>query len=280
MNKLHIVTVATHELYYYPYLIQSCKRNGNEIVTLGFGEQWHGFAWKFNLMIEYLKTIPLTDYVCFVDGYDVVCCRNLDNLLKDFLRIKNQRNCKIVVGHDKIFKEGEDLRLHMLSHVYVNSRCKNQSLNSGTYIGSVKDVLEILEKTYNLDPRDNVDDQILLTQICNKTNDIHIDVDNELFLTMIKTHEEIDDYLYISKKGIEYNNNKPYFIHGAGDTFLDNVIRNLGYKLNNDNIKNQILNKQYKKDPYNIKLKTFNNKINYIIIFLLIILFIFINNFK
>ena len=285
MSKLHIVTVATDPLYYYNYLKESCARNNNNIVTLGFGRKWRGFAWKFNLMIKYLSKLPLTEYVCFVDGYDVVCCRNLDTLINDFIKIKKERKCKIVVGHDKIYKEGKDLENHKLSYVYVNSRCKNQSLNSGTYIGLVKDVLEILKKTYNLDPKDNVDDQVLLTEICKNTYDIYIYVNNLLFLTMIKTHQEIDNYLIINKNGIIYNDNKPYFIHGAGDTFLDNVIKKLGYKINNNIIQNQILNKQYKKDPYNIVYEddeyksTINNDHNYyhFILFLLLAILILYN---
>ncbi len=279
MSKLHIVTVATDPLYYYNYLKLSCKRNNNEIVTLGFGRKWRGFAWKFNLMIKYLSKLQPDDYVCFVDGYDVVCCRNLDTLIDNFIKIKNKKKCKIVVGHDKIYKEGKDLENHKLSYVYVNSVCKNQSLNSGTYIGLVQDVLDILKQTYSIDPKDNVDDQVLLTEICKKTNDIYIDVDNQLFLTMIKTHEEIDSYLTIDKTGITYNNNKPYFIHGAGDTFLDNVIKKLGYKINNKIIQNQILNKQYKKDPYNIVYEDeeIDNDYNYthIILFLLLALLLF-----
>ena len=77
MNKLHIVTVATDSQYYFPYLVESCKRNGKELEVLGMGEVWQGFNWKYVKMMEYLKTLPTDDIVCFVDGYDVVCCRNL-----------------------------------------------------------------------------------------------------------------------------------------------------------------------------------------------------------
>lgn len=31
MNKLYIVTVATHPDFYFPYLVESCKKNGKEL---------------------------------------------------------------------------------------------------------------------------------------------------------------------------------------------------------------------------------------------------------
>ena len=104
MNNLHIVTVATDPKYYFPYLVESCKRNGKELEVLGFGEKWKGFYWKYELMIEYLKSVSENDIVCFIDGYDVICTRDLNELKESFIKIKNEKNCKIIVGHDKIKK--------------------------------------------------------------------------------------------------------------------------------------------------------------------------------
>ena len=39
INDLHIVTVATESKYYFPYLIESCKRHGKELEVLGYGEK-------------------------------------------------------------------------------------------------------------------------------------------------------------------------------------------------------------------------------------------------
>lgn len=69
---MKLVTVATHSERYFPYLELSAKRNGHDLVVLGWGEKWQGFAWKFMLMLEYLKTLKPDEIVCFVDAYDVV----------------------------------------------------------------------------------------------------------------------------------------------------------------------------------------------------------------
>ena len=161
MDKLHIVTVATDPKYYFPYLVESCKKNGKELEVLGMGEVWQGLNWKFLKMIEYLKTLPTDDIVCFIDGYDVICCRNLNQLVYEFKEIKERTGCKLVVGHDK------KSTMMSLSVLFFGS-CNNNNINSGTYIGYVKDTLEIIQKIYELNPKNDADDQVLMTQYCKK----------------------------------------------------------------------------------------------------------------
>ena len=95
MNQYHIITVATDPKYYFPYLVESCKNLGKELKVLGMGEKWEGFNWKYKQMVEYLNQLPKTDIVCFVDGYDVVCCRNLNELPRAFLKIKKNIIAKL-----------------------------------------------------------------------------------------------------------------------------------------------------------------------------------------
>jgi hypothetical protein len=59
------------------------------------------FVWRFKLMIDYLEKLDENDIVCFVDGYDVICTRNLNELVDEFVKIKNKTNCKIIVGYDR-----------------------------------------------------------------------------------------------------------------------------------------------------------------------------------
>ena len=42
-------------------------------------------------MLNFLDNI---DLVCFVDGYDVVCVRDLNELKDEFLKIQKETNCK------------------------------------------------------------------------------------------------------------------------------------------------------------------------------------------
>jgi len=246
MNNLHIVTVATESDYYFPYLVESCKRNGKELTVLGYGEKWKGFTWKFRLMLDYLKGLNDYDIVCFVDGYDVICTRNLNELKDEFIKIKNETNCKIIVGHAKFIKDNIFHYLSYLGDVNKFGQCNNIDINSGTYIGYVIDLLEILQNIYNLNPNDTADDQILMIKYCNisNNNDIFIDTDNKLFLSLDKGFAEIDYVIKVNNKEIIYKNNRPFFLHAPGQTYLDNTIRLLGYNLTNNNIKKKMIFKK------------------------------------
>jgi hypothetical protein len=274
MSVLHIVTVATSSEYYFPYLIESCKRNGKELAVLGYGEKWKGFVWKFSLMLEYLKKLDKNDIVCFIDGYDVICTRNLNDLKDEFLKIKSNTNCKIIVGHDKIIKDTLFHYFNYITNINNFGLCNNISINTGTYIGYVDDLIDILEKIYNLDPTYSADDQKLLIKYCNiiNNNDIFIDIDNKIFLTLNKPFAEIDNLIEINNNEIIYNNNKPFFLHGPGQTYLDNIIKLLGYDLNHNKIKNAMIDKTIKRALFEWK----NNKmiqIFFVIIVLIIIIY-------
>jgi len=221
--NLHIVTVATQSEFYFPYLVESCKKHGKKLEVLGFGEKWKGYNWKFKLMIDYLKKLSENDIVCFVDGYDVICVRNLNELVPEFLKIKEDTNCSVVIGHDKRYTIA-----HYPSLLFFGS-CVGQDLNSGTYIGYVKDLLLILTDSYNIDPLNNRDDQFLITQYCKKyPSKFHVDETSKLFLALGYPFQELDYYVKINKY-VEYNGERPFFIHGAGGGYLNNILTKLDY---------------------------------------------------
>ena len=226
MNNLHIVTVATEPKYYFPYLIESCKKHGQELEVLGYGEKWQGFNHKFQLMITYLKQLPQDDIVCFVDGYDVLCVRNLDELKHDFIAATKKHKCKIIVAQDKHTNYFFDF-----IHPFIFGTCKDLYLNSGTYIGYVRDLLDIITTIYKKNPDKSKDDQKLLTEYCKKNeHQFYIDEKNEYFFTQVTFLSEIDDYITVKNKDVVIvNNMMPFFIH-VPHGYLDNLIINLRIK--------------------------------------------------
>lgn len=225
MDNLHIVTVATESKYYFPYLVESCRLNGKELEVIGYGKKWNGFKTKFRWMLEYLEKIDPNDIVCFVDGYDVICTRNLNDLRNAFIQIHKNTSCKIIVGFDNV----QWFLNKLIVETYFGT-CNNTSLNSGTYIGYAKDLSQILKSIQLSNNNDNADDQMCLTQYCKSNNTIfHIDKDSEIFLTIAHPLHEIDDIVNIDNGTLSYNNNVPFFLHGPGSTFLDNVVIKLGY---------------------------------------------------
>ena len=280
MNTLKIVTVATQSNYYFPYLKESVERNGGELVVLGSGEEWHGFNWRYQLVIEYLKTTNKTDIVCFVDGYDIICCRNLNKLTTDFLKLKNTHNCKIIVGEDKYYTS-EILKQIMAYNIFNGGTCKEKFLNSGTYIGFSEDILDVIINIYTNSISNMDDDQLLMKKYCRlNPHDFYIDVKSELFLTIIKPYSEIDDLVHIENGKLRYKNSEPYFIHGSSNTYLDNILLKLGYKIDNT-IRNKLKDDFYKKyslyfspNIYNKYVENENYKKYYVLIILILIIII------
>jgi hypothetical protein len=264
MSNLHIVTVATESKFYFPYLVESCKKNGKKLEILGFGTEWKGYNYKFKLIIEYLHKLPENDIVCFVDGYDVLCIRELYQLPSVFVNLKTKHNCKMIVGYDNT----DNILLKIINQMTFGS-CKNSYINSGTYIGYVKDVLEIIKKVYNLNAENKADDQVLLTKYCTiRPNDIYIDEGEEIFLNLIR-QGDLSNHVEIKNKQILHKGKHPFFIHAAGGmSHLDNIIPKLGYEYN-DNIGDQLISVYYKKFFYYLRL-------NLIYIFIAIVVIILI----
>lgn len=268
MNNLHIVTVATESRLYFPYLVESCKKNGINLTVLGYGEEWKGFSWRFKKMIELLKNIPSDDIVCFLDGYDILCVRNLNELVPEFLKIKKDTNCKIVIGSDQFYYT---FCKYWAKFTYGD--CDNKLLNGGNYMGLAKDLLGILEYTYKKYPDDNNDDQLLLTKYCVQNPKMfYIDTESKIFLVYMKPFTEVRDVVIIKNDNVYYNNNRPFFVHTPGG-FLDKLIIDTGYNYNYDNnIQDEIYKKVFNFSIFN----QFKNALHIIIPLLIVVLSILI----
>lgn len=173
--KIFIVTVATEKKFYMPYLEESIKKNNGNLIILGLGQKWQGFNWRNKLMLDFLKTIDPDDIVCFVDGYDVICVRDLREITDVFLQLKKKNNCKIVVAENKIIMNNLFNIYNFIKVKIIFDKCINKLINSGTYIGHVKDVLYVLKQVYTGD--NTLDDQKILVKYCKSNpNDIYIDL--------------------------------------------------------------------------------------------------------
>uniref|UniRef100_A0A6C0B823 PLOD1-3-like GT domain-containing protein n=1 Tax=viral metagenome TaxID=1070528 RepID=A0A6C0B823_9ZZZZ len=246
MEDLHIVTVVNESKYYFPYLVESCKRNGKELEVLGLGETWTGFNFKYKKMADYLKTLPETDIVCFVDGFDVICTRDLIEIKEIFLKLKAETDCKMIVGDDKLVITEF---LHFFSSLYFGN-CNGEYLNSGTYIGYVKDLSEILNKILKANSSDDADDQRIMIEYCNRyPGEIYLDKNNKLFLALAYPGLELDSLFRINEDLVSYNNENPFFVHAMGGGYLENTIRKLGYSIN-DETKNKLFYDNIKKSFY------------------------------
>ncbi len=287
-NLLHIVTVATDIKYYMPYLIESIKRNNNELEILGLNMKWTGFNLKFNLMKEYLSKLPEDDIVCFCDGYDVLCVRDLNEMINEFKRIKNKTNCKIITSCD--FCLGQ---FNIISSILFTSNITTNIINSGLYMGCVKDLIIMYNFIHsNYGSYDYLDDQMLINRF-NQMNPgyIYIDKKSELFYTLWESniYYDIKNNIFNTKSDLikfvdikdnklySINKTRPFFLHACGNGYLNTIMNKLGYKINknaiDDNKYNTLLQKIKSRIDIRFKSNIIIFKYNYIFYIIIIIIF-------
>lgn len=227
---MKLVTVATHESGYFKYLKESCERYQAQLDVLGWGQKWQGFAWRLKLMLDYLDELQDNEIVCFIDSFDVILLRPLDELETFFKNFSSSTGVKIVVGCDKpntFFK----LVYHMIFYT-----CNEKPLNAGTYIGYCKDIKNMLNDIWKSSKGPKDDDQVIMGKYCiNKSKlheeMLHIDCDSVFFWTRLNTFGHfMTNQSYIKDGYLYYNGLKPFFAHGNGNTYMWDLIRGLGYE--------------------------------------------------
>lgn len=225
---MKLVTVATHNEGYFDYLKQSCEKFNTDIDVLGYGEKWKGFGWRLNLIIDYLNDIENeNEVVCFIDAYDVILLRSLDEMENFFIHFSNTYNINIIIGTD----ENQNTILKLLGGI-IFGNCNGIRINAGTYIGYKKDLLEMLNSITI--EKDSDDDQVLITEYFKKNHDkVYIDTTCLFFLTIGRPLFDFDKHKNVSVKDniITYNGLTPFIAHAPGNTNMNSLIEKLGYNL-------------------------------------------------
>ena len=229
---MRLVTVADKELGYMPYLIQSCKRHNANIDILGKGLEWKGFNDKYHLMSDYLNNLHDDEIVCFIDAFDVILLRTLEELEAFFKEFSAKTGANLIVGCDKL----QQTYLEMYS-TWRFSKCQDKKINSGTYIGYVKTIKEMVSKILADDANRSSDDQVLMTKLCKREpNKFFVDCDSVFFLTIMNPFKNFLDTkgVRVSNKQLYYYGNIPFFAHGNGNTDMNPLLIALGYDVTDE----------------------------------------------
>jgi hypothetical protein len=235
------ITVATHSERYFDILQESAKRNNIDLVVLGWGEQWKGYVWKFNLLIEYLKTCNDDEIILFIDGYDVFFIRSEEDIIQNFLELKNNnKNVKVFIGEDG--KPTDIISKYIYNRMFPDT-CKDLKINTGMYIGYAKDLRDMFDNLCNtISCNDTMNDQRLLGNYCSQNPDnFFIDTENKIFLNLfsdILNNNKIDfnnANITVDKNNKNgnyiktFNNIYPCVIHGPGNANLEELFNLYGY---------------------------------------------------
>ena len=231
---MKLVTVATHSQSYFPFLLESCNRYGAELVVLGFNQPWQGYNQKNLLMKEYLDTLAPDEIVCFIDAYDVLLLRPLEDLENLFVNFNKITGARIIVGCDQ---KATGEKIGPVVRLYFGA-CNNKYVNSGTYIGYAADLHEMMTYIMN-EVSDDVkaDDQIMIRKYCSATKSVHIDCDRIFFLTLVGgaqfplNHPNINIVIDPHSHELHFNNIRPFLVHGAGNINMMKLVEALGYDI-------------------------------------------------
>ena len=221
---MRFVTVATEDQGYFRYLLKSCKRHDIRLDVLGWGQKWRGFNWRTQLLLEYLKRLPRNEIVCVIDAYDVIILEDALKIEVRFRDLCTKYHSNIIVGSENPLNS-----FVLFSARLVFGACKGQLPNAGTYIGEARHLLEMLGKFRQVSVKDDADDQKIMTDVCEKHPSImHIDVKNELFMTVNSSFKEVRPKV-IDERIVLDDGLKPCLLHANGNTRIDGALRDLGY---------------------------------------------------
>lgn len=226
---MKFVTVATHSKGYFKYLLQSCERHNIKLDTLGWGEKFQGWVWRMDLIKKYYESLEPEEIVCFIDAYDVIILQDADEIEKRFL----DTGARIVVAEDF----NTDSFAEWKARWFVFGTCKDVRINAGTYMGYAGDLLWMMNTMCAMNDCDGnkkLDDQVMMTNLCqNVPFRFHIDTSKDIFLCMcFRLGMEIAGVEVDGQKMLTYKRTaNPCILHGAGNANLDEVIKKLGYDI-------------------------------------------------
>ena len=209
---INFACVATEMKLYLPYLQALLP----DLVVLGLNTKWEGFITKYKLLQAYLSTLKDEDIICFIDAYDVLPTQQVKQLQANYEAFEAEHpHVKMIVGYDRV---DNFIHEYLSREIFGTVNAPGQAqmrLNSGQFIGRVKNIREIisyiLENTAYF-----LTDQVELTKYANEMpGDVYIDAEQHFFYVKSKPLQQI--LPPANKRGCA-------FVHANGNGFLDTFL--------------------------------------------------------
>eukprot|EP00922_Rhytidocystis_sp_ex-Travisia-forbesii_P043656 GHVS01065129.1.p1 GENE.GHVS01065129.1~~GHVS01065129.1.p1 ORF type:complete len:441 (-),score=49.92 GHVS01065129.1:159-1481(-) len=189
-DRLHVVTVATHEDGYYQALMESAVRLDIPLKVLGFGQKWEGFRWKVEKVLEYARAVEDDAVIMCLDGFDTVLLQPRSVILARFFHhrvpfLATGESCDrfgwaklyFQVAHEGMFGGKPGAGWPELPE-YADKSVGLNLLNAGGYIGYKRAVIDILGSI----PADEMNDQRWLSKLYREGNHgIGVDARTDVF---------------------------------------------------------------------------------------------------
>jgi hypothetical protein len=210
VDRLHICTVASHRNENLEKLILSCQKHHIELEIVGLGLPYEGNGTKLLRMHKYIKTLDDDDIAMFVDAFDVIIIADKEIILEKFLAMKGP----IVFSTEK----GCFPFPHLIDE-YPQSSSPFRFLNSGAYIGYVKDLKKWLRGLKPFDLQKGDQGQITVNYLSNKDS-LFLDDKCEIFLSLYQVSG--DEIVIDENKRVVHcvaTDSEPCVIHANGKSF-------------------------------------------------------------
>jgi hypothetical protein len=160
-NCMRLVTVATQSEDMFPVLQQATQRLGWDLVVLGWGQRWRGFAWRWALLKEYLQTLPAEELVVWCDAYDVLPIATPAEVETRYRRF----GAPMVMSVED--PEVSPTEMYLRTRMFGASCRPNVFINGGLYMGTagiLREMIRVLQDEVGMQDAD--DDQRLLNSLC------------------------------------------------------------------------------------------------------------------
>ncbi|KAL7077406.1 hypothetical protein ACQ4LE_003240 [Meloidogyne hapla] len=248
--ELLLVTIATEETDGLKRLQKSAEYFGHDLKVFGLGEEWkgghmnfEGGAQKIRLLRENL--LPYKDddlIVLFTDAYDVLINSNSETILRTFFA--SFPESKILFGAESFCWPDQSL-----SAKYPPVVFGERYLNSGMFIGYIKEILKMLKMAEDQNIADNDDDQLFYTKLFlneNIRNDLKIGLDSlSIIFQNLNGAQEFVSIRNENNEAIIYNslyNTYPLILHGNGPSKI--VLNQLENYLTENYVQKESINHQ------------------------------------
>ena len=225
-EDLLILATGTNMVDGLKRFINSCKVYGLKYKIMGLGEKWNGGnmsagvggGQKINFLMQTLSTIDEEQLILVTDSYDVIMTSNSEEIIKKYKTFQ----IPIVFAAESCCWPNKNL-----ASIYPSSPTANKYLNSGGFIGKVKDIKKILPlNTIS----SNSDDQLyysnkFLSQDGEKL--IKLDYNCDIFQCLNNAESELEILYGKSRIKNKITNTEPCQIHGNGPQSRKNYLNRL-----------------------------------------------------
>jgi hypothetical protein len=205
---MKILIVATHKERYFNCFINQLQQNKWDYEILGFGYKNFSFRWRLQTYLNYLNKNP-NQLVLLIDGFDSLCYGKPDDVYKYFIL----QNCDI------LFAEGaltSGINKYIQEKLYT--KCQGKQINFAM-IGYANKIANLFNDALGPEFGNINEEQYQLSILCNRYPNIKIDTSHYIFHVVSNINN-----IQIKNNRPVYNNIKPCFITGPGDSDLENLL--------------------------------------------------------